>query len=531
MRARPALTGTAFLVGLGLASPSALAQPSQTLTPRAHIPAKVALVPPTAALGLGMQVKAGEAATLAAVWKNGADETLPIYALFAVTNHPDPACPPPDLEAPPAATHSKRSKKSRPSAPPQCPVVALALGTERQFLRPGALPLPDLSLLPLSDLFLEEEVVSAGSEGGEKAAPVIPAPFTASLGPYGLGAETDLQAGFYALLQGAGQAATRTPPPSEPPPVLMVSTYTGGAHCCDRIRLYYDAGYATPGTVSAQAAGVPGSWRVYELPQQDGSGLPPVLDVQGDPAVPPVVVLQDQSFDYTFAPHAESIMPPVLTALHLGPPGPDGLRPLMATDMTASPAYRSYLLASFSRIVAEMTSVSNTPAGKRIAARKLRQNPGFLAYAMAIACRLAASGGPADQKTQDRIWRAVLQAPVEKNSMFGISPCTLMPQEAQAHCTPAQQRTLPFPQGLRAFLVAQHYLTPAQAENFPTSLPAFEALRQRQAREQASAPPRPVQAVENSSKRRESSVQPRPRPPVAAESVISRFRHWLAQAF
>ncbi|QDH14987.1 hypothetical protein E3E11_02910 [Oecophyllibacter saccharovorans] len=530
MRARPALTGTAFLAGLGLTSPAALAQPSQTLTPRAHIPAKVASVPPAAALGLGMQVKAGEAATLAAVWKDGPGETLPIFALFAVTNHPDPACPPPDLETSPAPSHSKRSKGARPSALPQCPVVTLALGTERQFLRPGAFPLPDLSLLPLSDPFLEEEAVSAGPEGGEKAAPVIPAPFTASLGPYGLGAETDLQAGFYALLQGPGQAPTRTPP-SEPPPVLMVSTYTGGAHCCDRIRLYYDAGYDTPGTVSAQAAGMPGPWRVYELPQQDGSGLPSVLDVPGDPAVPPVVVLQDQSFDYTFAPHAESIMPPVLTALHLGPPGPDGLRSLIATDMTASPAYRPYLLASFSRIVAEMTSVPNTPAGKSAAARKLRQNPGFLAYAMAIACRLAASGGPADQKTQDRIWRAVLQAPVEKNSMFGVSPCTLMPQEAQAHCTPAQQRTLPFPQGLRAFLMTQHYLTPAQAENFPTSLAAFETLRQRQAREQANTLPRPVQAVENSPKRRESSVQPVLRPPVAAESLISRFRHWLAQAF
>lgn len=204
-------------------------------------------------------------------------------------------------------------------------------------------------------------------------------------------------------------------------PQIMVSAYTGGAHCCEVTSIFGQR--------------PDGQWVHAELGMQDGDGSPQIVAVPG--ARDPVIVTYDQAFLYTFASHAGSYTPVILYRYHDG----------RLTDVSADPAYRSYLAEDLARQT------------KQWAASGRSEPNGFLAYYVATKARFG-------QLTQ--AWAYMLhRAQNSAESGFGISLCSLKSAEETANgrtCSKADRAVLPFPQGLAVFLAHNGYIPDAQAQ-------------------------------------------------------------------
>jgi hypothetical protein len=136
-------------------------------------------------------------------------------------------------------------------------------------------------------------------------------PMTRKAGPYVLQIDKedkdDLSTAVLNISAGAQRLTVRGDPggPSSPThitlfnnragavPVIMVQSFTGGAHCCNHVQV---AGFSG------------GKLAVVDLGQWDGDQLPTPQDVSGDGVAD--FVMRDNRFLYAFAPYAQSYAPP-----------------------------------------------------------------------------------------------------------------------------------------------------------------------------------------------------------------------------
>ncbi|MFW7267096.1 peptidoglycan-binding domain-containing protein [Gluconacetobacter sp. Hr-1-5] len=203
-------------------------------------------------------------------------------------------------------------------------------------------------------------------------------------------------------------------------PQIMVSAYTGGAHCCE--------------TTSIFGQRPDGQWVHADLGMQDGGGPPDIVAIPGTPD--PVIVTYDQAFLYTFASHAGSFTPVILYRYHDG----------QLTNVSDDPAYRSYLVEDLARQTRQWESSGRSEPN------------GYLAYYVATRARLG---------QLSTAWAHMLpRAQSSAKSNFGVSACSLKSPEETAngrYCSKADRAVLPFPQGLAAFLARNDYISEAQA--------------------------------------------------------------------
>ncbi|WP_215748059.1 superinfection immunity protein [Gluconobacter cerevisiae] len=221
---------------------------------------------------------------------------------------------------------------------------------------------------------------------------------------------------------------------SSPFPQVMVSAYTGGAHCCSLTSIF---------DLRSN-----GRWQHLELGSMDGDGEPEVVDVTGNGQQEILTV--DQSFLYAFASHAGSEAPVVISRYHDG----------VLQNVTRDPVYRDYL-------------TKNLADRRRNWIRSGRFEPnGFLAYEVATMANL----GKFSEGWHDML----AHAQSTKESGFGLSLCDLKPaaEKQNGHgCSVKEKELLPFPEALSAFLVQSGYITPEQAASV------------RETQSSASAPP------------------------------------------
>ncbi|MEM1284425.1 MAG: hypothetical protein AAGH43_03485 [Pseudomonadota bacterium] len=118
--------------------------------------------------------------------------------------------------------------------------------------------------------------------------------------------------------------------PSTPEPEVIASSYTGGAHCCERLQI--------------AAISPDGSWNVTEMGFFDGGYS--IGDEDGDGIGE--IRVSDQSFLYTFDCYACSAPPPLFYRVVDGEP----------VDVSADPAFGPAFNAEFSRFGAPIEMVS-----------------------------------------------------------------------------------------------------------------------------------------------------------------------------
>ncbi|GAA4481705.1 peptidoglycan-binding domain-containing protein [Gluconacetobacter asukensis] len=215
-------------------------------------------------------------------------------------------------------------------------------------------------------------------------------------------------------------------------PQIMVSAYTGGAHCCEVTSIF--------------GRGPDGQWVHADLGMQDGGGPPAIVAVPG--AHDPVIVTYDQAFLYTFASHAGSFTPVILYRYHDGE----------LTNVSDDPAYRSYLVEDLAKQTRQWEASGRSEPN------------GYLAYYVATRARLG---------QLSVAWAHMLpRAQNSTKSGFGVSPCSLKSTEETAngrYCSKADRTPLPFPQGLAAFLTRNDYISAAQARALLSDRPATGA--------------------------------------------------------
>ncbi|MFT8679062.1 peptidoglycan-binding domain-containing protein [Gluconacetobacter sp.] len=246
-----------------------------------------------------------------------------------------------------------------------------------------------------------------------------PAPFP--LAPYGQ------DAGLMAL-----RASIQRLDATSSLPQIMVSAYTGGAHCCE--------------TTSIFGQRADGQWVHADLGMQDGGGPPAVIAVPGAPD--PVIVTYDQAFLYTFASHAGSFAPIILHRYHDG----------QLTNVSDDPAYQAYLKEDLAKQTRQWEASGRSEPN------------GYLAYYVATKARLGQLAAA---------WAYMLpRAQSSAKSGFGVSACSLKSPEETAngrYCSKADRAPLPFPQGLAIFLTRNDYISEAQARSLLSDKPATGA--------------------------------------------------------
>lgn len=215
-------------------------------------------------------------------------------------------------------------------------------------------------------------------------------------------------------------------------PQVMVSAYTGGAHCCEVTSIF--------------GRRPDGQWVPADLGMQDGGGPPAIVAVPG--ARDPAIVTYDQAFLYTFASHAGSFTPVILYRYHGGE----------LTNVSDDPAYRPYLVEDLAKQTRQWASSGRSEPN------------GYLAYYVATRARLGQLSAA---------WAYMLpHAQNSTKSGFGVSACSLKSAEETAngrYCSKADRTPLPFPQGLAAFLTRNDYISAAQARALLSDRPATGA--------------------------------------------------------
>lgn len=200
--------------------------------------------------------------------------------------------------------------------------------------------------------------------------------------------------------------------PSTSAPQVVLTYYTGGAHCCTFTKI---------ATLSNS-----GSWSIVEAPQLDSEGYE-FEDVDGDGFVELINV--DNSFLYTFDSYAGSFAPPKVTRFSGG----------TLTDVTTTPGIRLYLQREL-RWMEGFAKKDNS----------LWTSNGFLAGWVASKAQLG---------EVDAAWQRML-ASYDHNPMFGPEACSItLPIEK---CPVDKLRRLSFPEALRAHFVAHGYPAPVE---------------------------------------------------------------------
>jgi hypothetical protein len=194
-----------------------------------------------------------------------------------------------------------------------------------------------------------------------------------------------------------------------PVPQVVMTAFTGGAHCCTVTRI------ATTPT--------PGEWRVLDAGQLDGDGYQ-FVDVDNDGARE--LISADNAFFYAFASYAASYAPTRIAKLD----GSD------INDVTDEPRYRAFLRHKVEEMEAD--------AGKD---PKLWHSNGFLGGWVAAKSLVG---------QYDNAWRRMLSS-YDRKSDWSLEECTT--GEELDKCPKDKVRTLSFPQALNKLLADNNYPT------------------------------------------------------------------------
>ncbi|GBR45963.1 hypothetical protein AA11825_0202 [Acetobacter pomorum DSM 11825] len=203
-------------------------------------------------------------------------------------------------------------------------------------------------------------------------------------------------------------------------PQVVVSGYTGGAHCCQAAAII--------------EAAPQGQWRVVPLPAQNGGGEPIVQDVARDGTRQ--LIYTDERFDYAFASHAGSAMPVVLYQYQDG----------QLQNVTAQPRFAAYLRNQLAQDSAQWRKAGVTEVN------------GYLAAYVATSANIGELNAG---------WRYMM-ARYDNHSGFAETWCALdksaWPQSKDGTSCPKQfVKIVPFPQSLAQSLVQWGYITSQQS--------------------------------------------------------------------
>lgn len=220
--------------------------------------------------------------------------------------------------------------------------------------------------------------------------------------------------------------------PTNDRPQVMVSAFTGGAHCCEVTTIFSRAH--------------DGTWRHVDLGMRNGGEPSPVMAMGKNST--PVLVTRDDRFLYTFSSYAGSYAPLVIQSL----------RDNKVTDVTRDPAFHD----SIARYLTDQ---------RKNWIKDGRNEPnGFLAGYVASSATIGAVI-PA--------WKTMLREQDSKSDpTFSMSRCTLknlLSTKGNLPCTDEENKLLPFPAALSAFLVQTGYITEAQAQALPLTAAASAA--------------------------------------------------------
>jgi hypothetical protein len=199
-----------------------------------------------------------------------------------------------------------------------------------------------------------------------------------------------------------------------PVPQVVMTAFTGGAHCCTVTRI-----------ATAQA---PDQWRVLDAGQLDGDGYR-FVDVDNDGAME--LISFDNAFLYAFDSYAASYAPTRIAKLD----GSD------INDVTDEPRYRAFLRSK----VEEMEADARKDP-------KLWHSNGFLGGWVAAKSLVGQF---------DNAWRRMLSS-YDRKSDWSLEECTT--GEELDKCPKDKVRALSFPEALNKLLVDNNYPTPKDAK-------------------------------------------------------------------
>ena len=219
-------------------------------------------------------------------------------------------------------------------------------------------------------------------------------------------------------------------------PQILFDGYSGGAHCCTWTEILF--------------ATRDGKWQIADFGFRDGDRIG-FEDIIGTGNF--VVVGVDDSFNYRFDCYACSRPPIKIEEFKNG----------RLNDVTHEPRFRDRLKYELQRIEADPSANWNSN--------------GFLAGWAALKSLLG---------EQKDAFRRLLPL-YDRNNQFGIIECSVAASPGK--CPADKQQFIPFPEGLKKFLVMQKYLTPNQAdgiifedskspqkETFPDEAPSKQKL-------------------------------------------------------
>lgn len=202
--------------------------------------------------------------------------------------------------------------------------------------------------------------------------------------------------------------------PSNANPEVILNTFTGGAHCC-----------TNPLVLTEDTTG---NWRLVDLGQWDGDGMPLLEDIDDDGAAE--LIFADNRFLYAFDSYVDSVQPILIRRLRNG----------RVEDVTMRPEFRHRIIQN--AWLLDYYAHANPD---------LWHSNGFLAAWVAAKTRIGQG---------DEAWTKMMTV-YERESDFGQVVCTLALPILK--CPPDKQRRLPFPEGLRRFLKETSYGVPAAA--------------------------------------------------------------------
>ena len=216
--------------------------------------------------------------------------------------------------------------------------------------------------------------------------------------------------------------------PSAAFPQVVATHFTGGAHCCTRMKI---------------VTFVNGRWEVVNVGEFDSEG-PAIEDLNGDGSAE--LVGKDESFDYAFASYAESYAPPKILRLF-------GAR---IVDVTRDPEFR--------RPVLQMLRANEG----RATPEEWRDN-GFLAGWVAHSALLGWGS---------EAWRRMLDL-YNRNSDWDLSVCTV-PTKDTNPCPESAKRFRDFPTALREHLAQNGYSLDGGATAAAQAIrPSFDCAKAR----------------------------------------------------
>ena len=198
--------------------------------------------------------------------------------------------------------------------------------------------------------------------------------------------------------------------PSSPRPQVMVTGYTGGAHCC------FASAFAT--------ADASGAWHVVTGATLDSGGYQ-VEDVDRDGQIELTHI--DNSFLYAFASYAGSVAPRRIVRLV----GKE------LKDVTGEPRYQSFLRQDLATI--EHYADKNG----------MGEANGYLAGWVAAKALVG---------QVDEAWKVMMQR-YERRSAITFETCTV-PNVPQEKCPPGRLKKRTFPEALRDHLASNGYPVP-----------------------------------------------------------------------